>query len=113
MTGLSDLNVGTLGTRLVNTAAGIAGEAWTNIKSVVAHELRVLAGRIRDIAEAALSGEVSKTGARTLLRVARNNLAATIAMTSVLLLAAAQKLINAVLGEVKNFVNGAIGFKLL
>ncbi|MBL1419902.1 MAG: hypothetical protein COC24_005270 [Alphaproteobacteria bacterium] len=106
-------NIEELIKRLIATATSIAGDKWSEIKISVTHELKVLASRIKDIAAAVASKEMSKNGAKLLFQLAKNNLISTIAMTNVLVVSAVQKLVNAVLKDIKDFVNLALGFSLI
>ncbi|MEO9780915.1 MAG: hypothetical protein ABJH07_22780 [Sedimentitalea sp.] len=113
MVNLEALNADVLVPRMVSTATGIAGPLWADIKTTATHEFKVLASRIREIGSVVRDGELSKTSARILLRMARRNLIATVAMLTVMVDAAVQKLVNGVMSELKNHINSAIGFSLV
>lgn len=113
MVNLDALNTDILVPRMVSTATDIAGPLWAEIKNTATHEFKVLASRIREIGRAVKDGELSKTSARILLRMARRNLIATVAMLTVMVDAAVQKLVNGVMSEMKSYINTAIGFSLV
>lgn len=113
MVNLDDLKADVLVPRMVTTASDIAGPLWSDIKTTATHEFKVLASRIREIGSAVKDGELSKTSARILLRMARRNLIATLAMLTIMVDAAVQKLVNGVMAELKSHINTAIGFSLL
>lgn len=113
MVNLDALNTDVLVPRMVSTARGIAGPLWDDIKSTAKHEFKVLASRIREIGSAVKDGELSKTSARILLRMARRNLIATVAMLTIMVDAAVQKLVNGVMAELKTYINTALGFSLI
>ncbi|PSL20952.1 hypothetical protein [Shimia abyssi] len=113
MPDLNDLKPDVFVPQLLNVARTTAGPLWDDIQQTASHEFRVLALRIRDIGEGVASGDVSRTAARILFRMAKRNLIATIAMLTIMIEAAAQKLVNAVLKEIKSIVNGALGFTLV
>ncbi|MDU9002992.1 hypothetical protein [Sedimentitalea todarodis] len=113
MVNLDALSTDILVPRMVSKATDIAGPHWDNIKTTATHEFKVLASRIREIGSAVKEGELSMTSARILLRMARRNLIATVAMLTVMVDAAVQKLVNGVMSELKSHINTAIGFTLV
>jgi Asp-tRNA(Asn)/Glu-tRNA(Gln) amidotransferase B subunit len=113
MVNLDDLETDVLVPRMISKASDIAGPLWEEIRTTATHEFKVLASRIREIGSAVRDGELSQTSARILLRMARRNLIATLAMLTIMIDAAVQKLVNGVLSDLKDHVNTAMGFSLL
>ena len=112
MPSLENLSPGVFFPKLLETTVELSGDSWNEIKLFAKHELKILAVQIHEIGKAVLDGELSKKGAKMLFRMAKNNLISLLAGVSVMLLAAAQRLINAILKELKGYINNAIGFVL-
>lgn len=113
MTDLSQLNPDVIVPRMIGQARDVAGPLWAEIRTAAQHEFKVLGDRISAIGKAVHAGEMSKSSARILLRMARRNLIATLAMLTTMIDAAVQKMVNAVLAEIKDHINTAIGFTLI
>lgn len=113
MADLDSLKPNILVPQLIDIARTTAGPLWDDIRSKTTHEFRILAHRIREIGSAIASGELSIPVARILFKMAKRNLVATIAMLTIMVEAAVQKLVNTVLKELKDYINGAIGFSLI
>lgn len=109
----SDIDTGAVFNTLFTEAKDVAGDAWDEIRSFVKIEFKGLAKQIKEIGKAVARGEMKTRTARTLMKMARNNLMATLAATTTLVLAAAEKIINAALKAIKELVNGALGFALI
>ncbi|WP_380990336.1 hypothetical protein [Sedimentitalea sp. HM32M-2] len=113
MLDLESLEPRILAPKMLQTASEIAGPLWAEIRTTATHEFKVLASRIREIGAAVAEGDLSKSAARILLRMARRNLIATLAMLTTMIEAAVQKLVNGVLAQIREHVNAAIGFAVL
>lgn len=109
----SDIDTGAVFNTLFTEAKQTAGAAWDEIRSFVKIEFKGLARQIKEIGKALERGEIKLRTARTLFKMARNNLIAAVATTTTLVLAAAQRIINAALTAIKDLVNGALGLVLI
>lgn len=109
----SDIDTGAIFDSLFTEAKNVAGDAWDEIRSFVKIEFKGLAKQIKEIGKAVARRELKELTAHVLLKMARNNLIATLAATTTLVFAAAEKIINAALNTIKELVNGALGFALI
>lgn len=109
----SDIDTEAIFDSLFAEAKDVAGDAWGEIRSFVKIEFKGLAKQIKEIGKAVARGEIKQRTARALLKMARNNLISTLAATTTLVFAAAEKIINAALKAIKELVNGALGFALI
>ena len=107
------LEVPALGTAMIAEAARVAKGGWQKIKEAATIELRGLAQRIALIVDSFRSGNITQSIAKRHLRTARFHVAATIAMLTSMLEAAAEKVVNAAIAVVRDAVNSAIGFALV
>jgi hypothetical protein len=94
-------------------AAGVGVEGWDEVRGVVKTELRALSLHIKEIAKGYAKGKMKKRTARTLVKMAKNNLIALLATTTTLVLMTVEKMINAALGVIRDIVNTAMGFALI
>ena len=106
------LNVTTLFPQMVEAGKSAAGAGWDDIRTTVRIELKVLARRLKELARAVASGEFDEEDARMYFIGIRNNTIAAIALVTNAVHIAAEKIINAVLGVIKQAVNTALGFSL-
>lgn len=107
------LNASALLGDMVSAARGAAGQQWTEIRSAVTFELRVLSQRLVQITKLRVAGEIDNDDARLFLQMAQNNAIAAIAMATAMVGAAIKRVVDAALGAVRTAVNSAIGFVLI
>jgi hypothetical protein len=107
------LNGAQIGKKIVAQAAKIAGSEWGNIEQTARVELQGLAQRLVLIVEACASGEMTRQMAKRHFRTAKFHVVAIMAMLTMLVEAAIEKIVNGALAVIRTVVNDAIGFVLI
>ena len=108
-----NINWGDVSGDMYTAAAGVGVEGWGEVRGVVKTELRALSLHIKEIGKGYARGNMKKRTARTLVKMAKNNLIALLATTTTMVLVTVEKMINAALGVIRDLVNTAMGFVLV
>ena len=107
------LSAAQLTTDMLAAAKTTAGQQWTEIKTAVTFEFRILAQRLVQIVKLRSSGEIDDETARLFFSIAHNNCIGAIAMTTALVAIAVKRIVDSALNVAKEAVNSAIGFALV
>lgn len=110
---IRNINWGNISDKMFAAAAAEGVQGWNEVRGVVKTELAALSLHIKEIAKGFAKGRMKKRTARTLVKMARNNLIALLATTTTMVLMTTEKLINAALGVVRDTINAALGFALI
>src|SRR5687768_1350882 len=98
------LDVAALLKQALTASATEAGGQWTEIRSTVTKELRILLKRTAEIAAARASGKLDDEDARMFFTMAHNNSISTVALATSLTAIATRKIIDAGLNVVKQAI---------
>ena len=96
-------------TREARTAAG---NDWQSVGSAIVSEIRIFGQRLAQIEAGYAAGELTEEDAKDFFAIAHNNLIAMIAMSTTLVYAAVQRIINAALKAAKDAINSFVKFPL-
>jgi Na+/H+-translocating membrane pyrophosphatase len=105
------IDVDTLTNSMITAGKGLVTGVWQQMETYAIPELKKIAVQIASIAENIT--QYTPEGAKILLEMqVKATIGVIVAMTSLTMLAV-QNAINAILGAVRDFVNGAVGIALL
>jgi hypothetical protein len=110
---MANLDLNDVFGRMVNAAAGAAGQNWAQVKNQVESELRQLAEIAVDIAARKTEGKIDQHEAETLVKMQANALTGVLAGLAGQARLTAELAVNAAIGAAKDALRGATGFPFL
>lgn len=110
---IDKIKVSDLVPAMLSAARKIIGEDWIQTKAALKIEIKAAARSLKEIVKAFAAGEINEKTAGYLVKMIKLNLISVVAGIINQAKIAAEDVVNAILGVVKNAINTAIGFALL
>lgn len=110
---MSNINIPDVLAKMLSSAEGVFDDNWPQIKDFAEIEFEKLAKTLEQIAKLKLSDQVTEGEASVLLEMQKNTARAVMLTLEGMGLLMVEQAINAALANVKDAVNGAVGFALI
>ena len=110
---MSDINVPDLLAKMLSSAEGVFDQSWPEIKDFAETEFEKLAKTLEQIGKLKLSNKITDGEASVLLEMQKNTARAVMLTLEGMGLLMVEQAINAALANVKEAVNGVVGFALI
>jgi hypothetical protein len=107
------LNAQDIGGKIITQASAIAADRWKDIADAATIELKGLAQRLVLIVEGVGTGQLSRDSAIRHFAAAKFHVIAVVAMLTVMIEAAIERIVNGALTVVRDAINAAAGFALI
>ncbi len=110
---MASINVGEVGTQMLNAALPILSQGGSSVKDYAEAEFKKIALQLEVIAKQTASGAITPEGAVALLQMQLNSSKIVLQTLEGLSLIIVEKAINAALDVVKTAINSLLGFALI